>query len=476
MSSMPKPNRTADQLIHRYLLGVADQDEVMQLEQALDGSAELQRDFIRAAQIDACAHGYAVESSIAADSETSPQLNLSSDGTHADRIPSVHKPSRALASVFRFAFITATAASIALVAVWVSRTPRSIARIVSSENAAWESVLPTRPGENLTPGALHLKSGVATIQFECGAELVLEAPADLQLISAMRCRLNFGAAVVNVPESGRGFIVESPDGYAVDYGTKFAVEVDDVGRHAGYELIEGEIEVHHSQSGRSMRLTDAGSSVILSGEVLRRVEEQSIDAFSDVSSTDRWPLSVGTEGRCGTAMPRFHKRSKFIDPNVLSVKRSDSGKWDYRSFFSFDVSKVDFEKVSDVRLRLNLVPSPRGLVSRLPQVNRFGVYGLTNPAKADWKIESTWDESPGPEDGTLLGAFEIERSQTRGIFGIEGKALLDFVRSHRHTPITLILVRETTQIKGDGPGMTHTFASDQHPESVGPLLEFSIAD
>lgn len=43
-------------------------------------------------------------------------------------------------------------------------------------------------------------------------------------------------------------------------------------------------------------------------------------------------------------------------------------------------------------------------------------------------------------------------------------------------PVTLILVRETTQVEGVGPGLAHLFASDSHPESVGPMLEFSLTE
>ena len=172
-------------------------------------------------------------------------------------------------------------------------------------------------------------------------------------------------------------------------------------------------------------------------------------------------------------MRRDEKRHKFIKREFLSVKRTNSGKWDHRSFFSFNLSEADLGQVFAARLRLNLVPSTRGLASRLPKINRFGVYGLTNSEKANWQADCLWNESPGPDDGILLGAFEIPRSQQRGSFGIETEDLLKFLRNNQNETVTLILVRETTQIEGIGPGLTHLFASDSHPESVGPLLELT---
>ncbi|MEL7337307.1 MAG: iron dicitrate transport regulator FecR, partial [Planctomycetota bacterium] len=361
--------------------------------------------------------------------------------------------------------------------VW-PQDPSNIATIVSSENAAWESSLPTRAGDALQPGVLHLKAGIATIRFARGAKLVLEAPATLELISDMRCRLNSGAAIVEVPDTALGFVVESPAGFAEDFGTRFAVRVDETNLQSGFELIEGEIKVHHALSGDSVRLTDVGATVLVSGDSIRRVEEEADSGINETGSEIATPTGnlqvIGTAGRCGTAMPRFNKRWKYIDPDVLSVKKTNSGKWDYRSFFAFDLSPIQWDNVRSVRLRLNLVPSKRGLASRLPRVNRFGVYGLTKESKSDWKIDSTWEESPGPDDGELLGTFEVQRSQNRGVFGIRGDKLLNFLRDHWDRPATLILVRLTTQIDGVGPGLTHTFASDSHSESVGPQLELEL--
>lgn len=52
--------------------------------------------------------------------------------------------------------------------------------------------------------------------------------------------------------------------------------------------------------------------------------------------------------------------------------------------------------------------------------------------------------------------------------------LVDFLRKSSGTSVTLILVRETTQVEGAVPGLTHMFASDAHPKAVGPMLELTI--
>ena len=37
-----------------------------------------------------------------------------------------------------------------------------------------------------------------------------------------------------------------------------------------------------------------------------------------------------------------------------------------------------------------VIRNTRELVSALPKINRFGIYELTNQAKAAWQIESLW--------------------------------------------------------------------------------------
>ncbi|MDA0284609.1 MAG: iron dicitrate transport regulator FecR [Planctomycetota bacterium] len=358
--------------------------------------------------------------------------------------------------------------AIALTPFEISLKP--VATLASSENAAWESSLPTTPGSELTPGSLKLIAGIATIRFHSGAVVILEAPAQLEVISPMRGKLVDGAAVIDVPETAIGFVIETPDGYAIDYGTRFAVQVDRAAQRSNFQLIEGEIAVHHSGTGEEVRLTEPHRTVSVHEDSVSVIDLEQQSNTTDATSN---VIRIGTNGRA-TSVLRNNKRRKFLDPEVLAVKNTENGKWNHRSFFAFDLSSVDVGRLKAARLRLNLVPSQRGFASRLPLVNRFGIYGLTNPARADWKIESTWEDAPAPEDGVLLGTFEIHRSQQRGTFGIANSTLVEFLQQFHGQSVTLILVRETTQVEGEVPGLTHVFASDAHPETVGPLLELSF--
>ena len=78
--------------------------------------------------------------------------------------------------------------------------PGVVADLVSSEDAAWESSLPTTPGSTLTPGVLNLRSGVATIQFASGAQIVLEAP--VAYVGALGSKKTHEKRKVRLAEAG----------------------------------------------------------------------------------------------------------------------------------------------------------------------------------------------------------------------------------------------------------------------------------
>lgn len=453
-----------NQLIEAWRDDDLSEDQAEELNHILRNSEEARRTFSSESQLHGLLHSAVVEDAIERIADL-PAATLQ----HRGRMLRGYSRSAWLMLVSAIAVGLLVAVEIQW---WHSASgPKSVATLESSENAAWESELPTTPGSELTPGLLHLRTGVAMVRFHSGAEVVVEAPAELELMSPMRGRLLSGAAVIDVPDSAIGFVIETPDGYAVDYGTRFAVRVDQQENQSDFEIIEGEITVHHPKSGDKVRLTGENKAATVSETSLVVTD---LEQEEEIASPAATVIRIGTNGRTDSVMRRDQKRHKFITRELLSVKHTDSGKWDYRSFFAFDVSGVDLNQVASARLRLNLVPSSRGLASRLPAINRFGIYGLTNREKNDWNIGGTWDESPRPDDGVLLGTFEVPRSQQRGTVGIQNRKLLDFLRENNDQPVTLILVRETTQIEGVGAGLTHLFASDSHPEAVGPMLELVI--
>ncbi|MGI9474450.1 MAG: FecR domain-containing protein [Rubripirellula sp.] len=453
----------SETLLQRYLQGEATAEEIAELDKRLEADPQLRRQLVMEAQTDAGLREIALER-IA--------VNENSERSHTE--PAIGDIQRKrLIALAPLSWLVATAASVMIATLaWSQFTqPPVIATLLSVEDASWESSLPTEPGSKLTPGYLKLTSGIATIRFRSGAELTLEAPAKLILKTKMRTRLMSGIAMVNVPDSAIGFILETPDGYAVDYGTQFAVQVDGDRSRSDFEVLSGEISVHLDESDKQVRLTDRATASIQDA-ILSSADgpppEQELVTESQV-------VRVNTDGRA-TSMIRNNKR-KWLHPDMLLLRQSRTGNgFDRRAVFSFDVSDIDMDSVVSAKLRLNLVPSGIGFASRLPKINRFAIYGVTSEAKHDWKMDSTWEEAPSPEDGELLGKFEIKRSRHTGVYGIEGEGLLEFIKEHADRPISLILLRETSHIDGEGRSLVHAFASPSHPEAAGPVLEFTLSD
>ncbi len=73
-------------------------------------------------------------------------------------------------------------------------------------------------------------------------------------------------------------------------------------------------------------------------------------------------------------------------------------------------------------------------------------------------------------------AYCLARSKFRAVNNearsrsIDTKAMLDFVIERRNRRMMMVLVRDTNRADGTGVALSHMFASDTHPEAVGPLL------
>lgn len=438
------------QLIQRYLTGQATGPEMAELDRLLANDPALRRKFIVETGIDAGLREVAFE-------------RAAQPGSTDRKI---------ISPIFRPIAWIAVAAALMLMGTmgWTrfSRPP-VIATLLSGENASWESSLPTTPGSALTPGYLKLNTGIATILFRSGAKVVLEAPAHLVLETPMRGRLIDGSAVIDVPKSAIGFIMAAPGGYAVDHGTQFAVSANESKNSSNFEVLKGEISVHNPATGEEVRLK---------GRQGASIREKALSTFDGATLEPALPqvspvLRVGTNGHA-TYIIRNNKRGKWIHPEMLYVRQALEAKWDMQAVFSFDISKAPLASAISARLRLNQVQSGVGLAARLPLINTFAIYGVQRPRSTVWIDAPLWEDAPGPEDGILLGKFDIPRSQQSGSVGIDTPLLLDFLKTAPRGIATFILVRETGVIDGEGKGLVHAFASDSNPEASGPLLEFTL--
>lgn len=110
-------------------------------------------------------------------------------------------------------------------AKWNRTTNRAVAVLTRAVDAHWdENSALVRVGGALEPGWLRLQSGLAQVVFHSGARVVIEGPAELQLVSPTEAICPTGRLLAEVPEPARGFRLKTDQLNVVDLGTAFGVE------------------------------------------------------------------------------------------------------------------------------------------------------------------------------------------------------------------------------------------------------------
>ena len=192
-----------------------------------------------------------------------------------------------------------------------------------------------RVGDVLPAGVLEFTDGVAEIDFFCGAALMVEGPAKLDLESDWSVRLVAGRLRAHVPPAARGFVVKAADSEIVDLGTEFALDVSS--NNVRVEVVEGEIELRggehdgdHLVTGEGLSLfgNDGGSgksflqSLSKVGDVRRRHETAQRERFK------RWKThsqQLRRDRRLVAYYPIAEYEGGRVIPNVATTGRELDG-------------------------------------------------------------------------------------------------------------------------------------------------------
>ncbi|QDT66333.1 LamG-like jellyroll fold domain-containing protein [Calycomorphotria hydatis] len=127
----------------------------------------------------------------------------------------------------------------------------TLRRVVDME---WTADAPRyHQGDLLPAGRLKYDAGTAEIDFFCGATLIVEGPAELDLESDWSVRVLKGRLRANVPPAARGFVVKAADAEIVDLGTEFTLDVSV--DNARVEVIDGEVELRGNGHDSSRLVT-----------------------------------------------------------------------------------------------------------------------------------------------------------------------------------------------------------------------------
>jgi hypothetical protein len=120
-------------------------------------------------------------------------------------------------------------------------TAANVAWLVNAQDCEWTGGGSEMPGRDMQAGkTLRLRRGLAEIEFDRGARLILQGPASLELISGNEARLLSGSLTARVPKRALGFTVFSPRGKVVDLGTEFGLSVEESGATA-VRVFEGKV-------------------------------------------------------------------------------------------------------------------------------------------------------------------------------------------------------------------------------------------
>ena len=440
--------KTDQELLDGYFQDRASDEEIIELENRMLADEDLRQRYLHEAMCETDLRSLALR-----EKEVIPM-------PRAER-----KPRAAMALL-----VGAAAAVLVLAAIWTLKDirPASAGRIISSELAGWQSDQPTIEGAEFGPGTYLLQRGVATLGFHSGAEMVLEGPAKIEVVSEMQVIFDYGNASFNVPESAVGFRVDTRYGNIVDHGTRFSLSLGEEDDEARLAVNEGEVAIHHS--GGDVKHLFTSETALFDGEQLHSNNDPTAEGGL---SARKKIVALGTGGRETSIIFADPFRKDRLSPEFLMVKHvAPRTPVNRRALLAFDVSGIDLKKIAGARLILNAVPTGLGMVTDMPKVSEFGLYGLPDDEREQWPDSGMrWADAPKLEESMPLATFPVSRAEQRAVVILDTPELLAFLKADQSGEVGFLIHCETP-----GATLVHGFASSQHREAAGPVLELVMRE
>jgi concanavalin A-like lectin/glucanase superfamily protein len=308
------PSPEYDDMVAALCHGTATEEEMRALSDLLRSNQEARDEYLMRVE---------VHSRLASEPDLFPQVT---DAAALSRIPETGfsescpvfdaKPGiqrskrtrvRLLALAACFALIGAGTWSLWLrrVAAEKGTTSNAIAMLTRSVGARWgRSTQPLRPGSALGPERLRLESGLAQVVFYSGARVVMEGPAELQLVSPSEAFCPAGRLLAEVPGPARGFRLKTTQLDVVDFGTSFGIDA----MHGRTELDVFKGKVEFSAGTRTNQPLDEGRAAVVQTGAAPQLMEASSAAFtlmfdlqersltSEAIRYDRWRVASARLG------------------------------------------------------------------------------------------------------------------------------------------------------------------------------------
>ena len=396
---------------------------------------------------------------------------------------------------WRHAITAAAAACVTFAAVWLNSTrDGTVATLIRAQQCQWAgSSLPTVEGARLKPGMLDLIEGLAVLRFDSGAELVLEAPATVEVLDGMNCKLRRGTLVAEVPPQAKGFSIDTKDAKVIDWGTKFGLSAGEDGKYL-VQVLEGLVEVD-DKSGAASKKLEKGQRVDHGWSHSQLHPTGSDDAEPSLwqpaivlDTGDGWQAITTAFGRGKDSYIQSSEKAAhdFGTHPFFRVKRSQDTKPDLnrKGYLAFDLSKFSGRTIAEAELVLTIEPSELGFASFVPD-STFAVYGVLDEAADTWEENGlSWQHAPAHDPVQaerhlpvaakvkLLGRFDIAQGINRGTRKLRGQALADFLSADTNQIATLIICRETNETQASG--LVHAFATKENSTRSAPMLRVKV--
>ena len=212
--------------------------------------------------------------------ETAPEVEIENPPALEKELVRVVKREKKTRKINKTTFlvpIISLAAMICLV-VYVMLVPKTtnveVATLTDSLNAQWaESSAPANNSRLVTNHVpLMLRKGHVEIVFDNNSKVVIESPAEFQVLSYDQIKLNYGRLYATIPQEGLGFIVSTPNSKIIDLGTEFGVQAN-VNGTTELHVVKGKTTlVSGPEDNKTNMLIEAGSARKMSADSLAPID------------------------------------------------------------------------------------------------------------------------------------------------------------------------------------------------------------
>jgi hypothetical protein len=380
------PSLEFDDAMAGVCLGLATEEEMRALNELLRSNPKARDEYLLRIEL---------HTRLASDSELFSQVTHSAASCHVPEIKAATRQSIPLLNLLvsarrrRATQGLALAACVMLLAVglwavWLKgsktrngATSTAVAMLTRTVDAHWgKSTEPPRVCGALERGTFRLESGLALVVFYSGARVVVEGPAELQLVSPLEAVCPHGRLLLEVPPPARGFRLRTAQVNVMDWGTSFGISTTTA--QSEVHVFKGRVELVSGTA--SKRSLDEGQAVVVQGRGQPRLMAANAEAFgslfkfqqrslaSEAFRYEQWQFAnaklnqdpsllvhLDFESRGGTewTLRNTAERNRSVPEAVIVGCASAEGRWREKP-------AMEFQSVND-RVRLAVPGEFNGL-------------------------------------------------------------------------------------------------------------------